>query len=102
MEGFLSTGHGGFAVFFRDDEFNYRTLSYFIGNNGWPLIIAARQKAGKVGHNIPAFVLGRLMATLAVSLEDRPDLMEVTYLAGVLLFFILSHNAEEMASQNGR
>jgi len=42
------------------------------------------------------------VATLAMGLKDGADLFEKTYLASVLLFFVLSYNVEEMTSQNDR
>jgi len=102
MERHLSTGHGGLTVFFGCDEFNYRTFGYFVWNNGGSLVITSSKKVFEISHNISALVFGRLVATLAMGLKDGADLFEKTYLASVLLSFVLSYNVEEMTSQNDR
>src|SRR5665213_99058 len=78
----LAFGHSGFAIL-RCDHFQNGAFFGIFWDNRRAFAIAAREEAFELGHDITALVFCGLMATLAIGLQDGPNVVIVTDFRGL-------------------
>jgi hypothetical protein len=85
------------------DQFDEEALLRLAGDDARLLAVALLHQVGEDGHVVAAHALGRLVAALAVLLQDRPDVLEVTDLRGrVFLRLLGGERSGEQGQQRQR
>lgn len=72
----LVFGHLGLSVLWRD-LFEERAFGRISGNDGHSVFLSACEQFFEIGHHVTATRFGRLVTSLAVGLEDGPDVFVV-------------------------